>query len=85
MLTRLRQNPEAAEKIAARQIVELAEWIQNVCYYCDDEDHTLPRETAKELHHVYRVLKQYTVFFRGYEHGLCWDAPTGRFQKKDSK
>ena len=57
MLTRLRQNPEDSEKIAAYQVMMLAEQLQDLCYYCRDADRTLPRETEKALHRTYRVLK----------------------------
>ena len=84
MLTRLKENPEDAEKIAAYQVMMLAEQLQDLCYYCRDADRILPRETEKTLHRTYRVLKTFTTWFRGDEHSLCWDPPTGRF-RKDSK
>jgi hypothetical protein len=82
MLTRLRQNPEDSEKIAAYQVMMLAEQLQDLCYYCRDADRTLPRETEKALHRTYRVLKTFTIWFRGEgEHSLVYSPPDGRFTK----
>jgi RNA polymerase-interacting CarD/CdnL/TRCF family regulator len=79
LVTRLKQNPEDAEKIAARQILELAESIQDVVYY--DRDHDVPTETKKALNSAYRVLRQYVDYFYGEGEHLCYEPPTGRFSK----
>ena len=85
MLTRLAQNPEDAEKRAAFQILELAEGLQEILYYCTD-DHTLPRETEKAANRCYRVLKNFTTWFRGAgEHSLCYEPTDGKFHRKDPK
>ena len=81
MLTRLAQCPEDAEKRAAYQVMMLAEGLQDLLYYCADADHTLPAATTKELNRTYRTLKNYTVYFRGTEHSLAYEPPTGRFAK----
>jgi hypothetical protein len=86
MTTRINQQPENAEKIAAYQIEELAEWLQEILYVCADEDHTFSPETTKELNRTYRTLKRFSVWFYGAgERPLSWDPPDTRFHRKDSK
>lgn len=76
---RLALGPEVPERYAARAISELAESIQDTCYYLDKPG--LPPATLKALHRVYRVLKPYLAWFYGDDIRLVWNAPDGRFQK----
>jgi hypothetical protein len=78
-MPRLAGQPEAEEKIAARQILELAESIQDVTFY--SRDHDVPTETRKALNSTYRVLKSFVVYFYGEGEHLCYEPPTGRFSK----
>jgi hypothetical protein len=79
MLTRFLEQPEDVEKIAARQILELAESIQDVVYY--SRDHDVPAETRKALNSTYRVLKSFVDYFYG-DGRLCYDPPSGRFTSR---
>jgi hypothetical protein len=37
------------------------------------------------LNRCFRVLKRACLFFCGENHGLVWDPPTGRFEKKGKR
>ena len=79
---RIEQQPENAEKVAAFQIEELAEWLQEILYACRDVDHTFPPETERELNRTFRTLKRFSVYFYGAgERPLFYTPPDGRFQK----
>jgi hypothetical protein len=78
-MPRLAELPEAEERIAARQILELAEAIEDVVHYSRDYD--VPTETRKALNSTYRVLKSFVDYFYGEGEHLCYVAPTGRYSK----
>lgn len=80
MQHRLALSPDIPERHAAWAISELAESIQDVCYYAEKPG--LPTATLKSLHRCYRVLKPFVVWFYGDDNRLTFDPPNGRFQPK---
>jgi hypothetical protein len=85
-MSRLEQQPEDAEKTAAYQVEELAEWLQEILYFCYDAGSNFPPATEKELNRTYRTLKRFSVYFYGAgERPLSYEPNSGRFQKGSSK
>ena len=79
-MSRMSERPELPEREAAWAIYDLAQSIQDLCYYTDPR--AVPPATTRELHKCYRVLKPTVIFYLGEDHGLPWDAPDYKFQKK---
>jgi hypothetical protein len=71
---------EVVEKKAAGAISELASDIEQLCYIQDARG--IAPATVAELKKSFRVLKRACVFYQGDEHGLVYEPPDGKFQKK---
>lgn len=74
---------EPLEVLAAVAISELASDIERLVYHHSGQD--IAPATIHELNRCFRVLKRACLFFCGENHGLVWDPPTGRFEKKGKR
>jgi hypothetical protein len=72
---------EPAEGNAAAAIARLASEIEDLCYNHDGQN--IERKTLEECRRAYRVLRRATIFYKGDEHGLVWEPPSGKFQPKE--
>ena len=79
---RLDQGIEVPEKRAAAEVYALADALQDALYYSDE---THPPETVKVLNRAWRVMKSATIYYRGEEHGLFYEAPSFKFKPKGTK
>jgi hypothetical protein len=82
-VSRLALQVETSEHRAAESACDLSEYIETLCYSLDCQG--IPEGTVRALHKAYRVLKPITEFYFGDDSPLIWDAPTGRFAKKEIK
>jgi hypothetical protein len=81
-VSRLAQQVNVLEAQAARALLKVAETIEEACYYSEQ---AIPPGTVRAMHRAYRILKPVAKIYYGDNLPLCWDPPSYRFQKKESK
>jgi hypothetical protein len=78
-MSRLDEGIEVLEKLAAVEVTALADAIQDLALYA--EFRGVPLVTQKSVLRAYRELRKATIFYRGTDHALLYEAPDGKFAK----
>ena len=74
---------EVREGQAADAITDLASDIERLIYHQSAQG--IAPSTVHELNQCFRVMRRALIFYRGEDHGLVYEASTGRFQKKGTR